>query len=213
MVVSTYTRLLQDQMADDLKRVCQYLDVDFQAQVLKGMRNYLCLGRAQAVYAQTDPAALDEEERFAWLILLTWLSETRQGLLDELSYWALNTFPALARLREDLRAERGECPRGRCPAWESCFHRRAYERALQADVVVMNHALLLSKEWEQTGLPFARVVVDEAHNLEDAATAAATDEVSWESVAYLVNRLLDLRSGQGVLIRVRDKVGMPGASG
>ena len=206
VVVSTYTRLLQDQMADDLERVRQNLGEEFRAQVLKGMRNYICLERAAAVYAQINPGDLDEEERFAWLVLLTWLSETREGLLDELSYWVLNTFPALARLCEALRAEQGECPRERCPAWESCFHRRAYERAREADVVVMNHALLLSKEWEQIGLPFTRVVVDEAHNLEDAATAAATDEVSWGSIAYLVNRLLDRRSGQGVLIRVRDKV-------
>ena len=206
VVISTYTRLLQDQMAHDLARVLRNLEIDFRPQVLKGMRNYICLERAAAVYAQTDPEKLDEEERFAWLLLLSWLSETGEGLLDELSYWALNTFPALARLCQSLRAEQGECPRERCPAGESCFHRLAYERAQQADVVVMNHALLLSKEWEQTGLPFTRVVVDEAHNLEDAATDAATDEVSWESIAYLVNRLLDRRSGRGVLIRVRDKV-------
>ncbi len=206
VVISTYTRLLQDQMADDLERVRQNLGTDFQAQVLKGMRNYICLERAAAVYAQTCVGDLDEEQRFAWLILLTWLSVTREGLLDELSYWALTTFPVLARLCEALRAEQGECPRKHCPARESCFHRLAYERAQQADVVVMNHALLLSKEWEQAGLLFTRVVVDEAHNLEDAATAAATDEVSWEGIVYLVNRLLDRRSGRGVLIRVRDKV-------
>ena len=206
VVISTYTRLLQDQMASDLEWVRRNLEVGFRPQVLKGMRNYTCLERAASVYAQSDPERLDEEERFAWLILLAWLSETREGFLDELSYWALNTFPALARLCETLRAEQGECTRERCPAGESCFHRLAYVRAQEADVVVMNHALLLSKEWEQAGLPFARVLVDEAHNLEDAATAAATDEVSWGSISYLVNRLLDHRSGRGVLIRIRGKV-------
>lgn len=209
VVVSTYTRLLQDQMSGDLERLRKYLGVDFRHQVLKGMSNYLCLRRAEAIYAQTDVQALDDEERFAWLVLLTWLSATREGLLDELPYWALSTFPALAWLCESLRAEQGECSRQHCPAWEVCFHRRAYERALQADVVVTNHALLLSKEWEITGLPLARVVVDEAHNLEDAATDAASEEISWRSVAYLANRLLDPRSGRGVLIRIRDKVRDP----
>ncbi len=42
--------------------------------------------------------------------------------------------------------------------------------------------------------------------LEDAATNAFTDEVSWDTITYLVNRLLDSSSGQGVLIRIRDKV-------
>ena len=206
VAISTYTRLLQDQMADDLEWVRCNLGEEFRAQVLKGMRNYVCLERAAAVYASIEPQALDEEERFAWLVLLAWLAETREGTLDELSYWALSTFPALARLCEALRAEQGECARERCPARQSCFHRMAYAHAQVADVIVMNHALLLSKEWGQSGLPFARVVVDEAHSLENAATDAATDEVSWESVAYLVDRLLDRRSGQGVLVRVRDKV-------
>ncbi len=209
VVVSTYTRLLQDQMSSDLERIRRYLDVDFRYQVLKGMSNYLCLRRAETIYAQTDVEALDDEERFAWLIILTWLSATGEGLLDELPYWALSTFPALAWLCESLRAEQGECSRQHCPAWEVCFHRRAYERALRADVVVTNHALLLSKEWETTGLPLARVVVDEAHNLEDAATDAASEEVSWGSIARLVNRLLDPRAGQGLLIRIRDKVRDP----
>lgn len=206
VVISTYTRLLQDQMADDLDDIGRHLEIDFHAQVLKGMRNYLCLERADAVYEQTELGSLDVEEGFAWLVLLMWLSETKDGTLDEISYWARRTFPALARLCESLRAEQGECRRERCPAADTCFHRQAYERARAAHVVVMNHALLLSKEWEQEEFPFVRVVVDEAHNLEDAATSAATDEVSSGSVAYLVNRLLDHRSGHGVLIRVRDKV-------
>ncbi len=209
VVISTYTRLLQDQMAADVGQLRETLGVDFRAQVLKGMNNYLCLDRTASVYGQTDFERLDEEERFAWLYLLFWLSTTTEGLLDELSYWAISTFPALARLRENVRSERGECPRERCEQCEVCFHAAACARAEHADLVVMNHALLLAKEWGEEGMPFSRVVVDEAHNLEDAATDAATDEVSLETVSYLANRLLDQRSGQGVLIRIRDKVTDP----
>lgn len=206
VVISTYTRLLQDQMANDLEKVYRSLGVEFRSQVLKGMANYVCLERAAAVYGQTDLDGLDDEERFAWLCVLSWLSATREGMLDEISYWAIHTFPALARLLAGLRAERGECSTERCEGVPVCFHRLAYTRAEMADIVVMNHALLLAKEWGESGLPFVRLMVDEAHNLEDAATDAAADEVSWETVMYLVNRLLDRRSGQGVLIRVRDKV-------
>jgi len=207
VVISTYTRLLQDQMAGDLKKVRDNLDVDFRFQVLKGMANYICLERAAAVYAQTETGSLDDEERFAWLCLLCWLSATREELLDEISYWAINTFPALKGLRDSLRAERAGCSREGCRAWDTCPYRLAYARAEKADLVIMNHALMLSREdWEEHGLPFTRIVVDEAHNLEDAATDAAADEVSWETIMYLVNRLLDRRSGRGVLIRVRDKV-------
>jgi ATP-dependent DNA helicase RecQ len=206
VVISTHTRLLQDQMAADLARVRENLGVDFQAQLLKGMNNYLCLERAAAVFAQTNIALLDDEERFAWLYLFSWLATTNDGLLDRLSFWVSNTFPVLKQIQDSLRADRGECSPQRCADCQLCFHALAYVRAAKADIVVMNHALLLAKEWEQEGFPFTRVIVDEAHNLEDTATSAATEEVSTASLMYLVNRLLDQRTGQGVLIRLRDKI-------
>ncbi|MFQ6041494.1 MAG: RecQ family ATP-dependent DNA helicase [Candidatus Poribacteria bacterium] len=151
-------------------------------------------------------ASLDSEERFAWLYAVCWLSATKDGMLDEISYRAVNRFPALAILLGALRSEQEACSHEQCESYPKCFHQLAYARARLADIVVMNHALLLSKEWAESGMPFSRVMVDEAHNLEDAATDAATEEVSWNTGMYLVNRLLDRRSGQGVLIRVRDKV-------
>jgi ATP-dependent DNA helicase RecQ len=212
VVISTYTRLLQDQMAQDLEKLQESLPLaesdgkKFRSQVLKGMANYVCLERMAALYAQTDIESLDSEERFAWLYVLCWLSATKDGMLDEISYWVVNTFPALAILLGELRSEQEACSREQCESYPKCFHQLAYARAQLADIVVMNHALLLSKEWSDSGMPFSRVMVDEAHNLEDAATDAATEEVSWNTGMYLVNRLLDRRSGQGVLIRIRDKV-------
>jgi ATP-dependent DNA helicase RecQ len=207
VVIATYTRLLQDQMAtDDLEKLRNGLGEDVRDQVLKGMTNYICLDRAQSVFAQTEWAALDSEHRFAWLILLCWLSATRDGTLDELNPWARYAFPALKDLADSLRAERGECSRDQCPHYAACYHRRAYQRAATADLVIMNHALLLSKDWDQAAVPFARVVIDEAHLLEDAATDAATDEITYDSINYLVNRLLNRRSGQGLLVRLRAQV-------
>lgn len=208
IVISTYTKLLQDQLGNDLKKIQNFLDPQFvfRSQVLKGMNNYACLERIAAIFAQTDITKLDEEERFAWLYLFSWTSVTSGGALDELSYWAIQTFPVLGWLIDDIRAERGECSHERCEQCQICFHNLAFTKAQTADIVVMNHALLLSKEWGDSGIPFSRVIVDEAHNLEDAATDAATDEVSDETISYLVNRLVDYRTGQGLLVRLRDKV-------
>ena len=206
VAIATYTRLLQDQMADDLERVSNSIGIPFRHQVLKGMNNYVCLERAAALFAQNDLEKLDAEERFAWLLVCAWLTVTVNGTPDEISYWAQLTFPALGHLLGSLRAERGECSYQRCADCELCFHQLAYRRAEIADVVVMNHALLLAKEWEESGMPFTRVMIDEAHNLEGAVTNAATDEVTWESGYTLIRRLLDRRTGQGLLVRLRDKV-------
>lgn len=206
VTISTHTRLLQDQMYSDLKKLNETLGEPFQAQVLKGMNNYICLERTAAVYAQTDHDTLDVEERFTWFYILSWLTTTQDGLLDELNYWVKNRFPALSQLERTLRAEREECSPKRCAACTVCFHRRAYQRAREADLIITNHALLLSKDWEGVELSFDRVIIDEAHNLEDTATDAATIEVSRETVSYFINRLLDQRSGQGVLIRMRHQI-------
>jgi len=207
VVVATYTRLLQDQMQGDLARLTKSLgeETPFRIQVLKGINNYVCMERLSAIYAQLNYAALDAEERFVWAYLLSWLSTASDGMLDTLSYWVQETFPVLKSLLPALRAEQGECPGKECPLADSCYHQQAYLRAQSADLVVMNHALLLTKEWEKI-LAFTRVTIDEAHNLEDAATDAATEEVSWESLRYLINRLLDSRSGQGVLVRLRAQI-------
>ena len=206
VIISTHTRLLQDQMAMDLDKVKDTLDLDFHAQLLKGIARYICLERTAALFAQIDIKRLDIEERFSWLYLLSWLATTDEGVLDQLSYWVINTFPVLAQISSNVRADRGECSQQRCAKCSVCFHRLAYARAEVADIVVMNHALLLSKDWQESGFPFTRVIVDEAHNLENTATDAATNEVSTATLNYLVNRLLDQRNGQGVLIRLRDKI-------
>ena len=84
------------------------------------------------------------------------------------------------------------------------MHAAAYDRAARADIVITNHALLLSKEWGgDSDLAPQRVIVDEAHKLEDAATAADTDEVSEQTIARLLRQLSDERSGQGLLIRLK----------
>ncbi len=205
VIIATHTRLLQEQMKEDLEHVQNSLGVPFQAQVLQGMRNYLCLEQMVAILSQVETKKLDAEERFIWLSLLSWLASTQDGLLEQMPYWVVSTFPLLEQWRNQFRADRQACSHDTCASCGTCFHHLAHQKARQADVVVMNHALLLAKDWVQEGFPFSRVMVDEAHNLENVATDANTTEVSWTSLHYLINRLLNQRTGQGVLIRLRDR--------
>ena len=64
------------------------------------------------------------------------------------------------------------------PTCEHCPMPSAYANAQQADIIVINHALWLSEPLRMP--PFACLVLDEAHNLEDVATTALTQEVSAE---------------------------------
>ncbi len=208
VVISTNTRNLQDQLMGDLRDLEQHLGLDFTFQPIKGMENYLCLERLSLFVEEFKAAGqADDEERLGLLYLLSWLNATPSGALDELSYWFQATFPSFGTILGEVKAEWERCDQAACPNREGCFFRHAYQKAARADIVVVNHALLLSKKWEGTGLHFEYLVVDEAHNLEDVATNALTREVSLDTLAYVLGRLYDPRTGRGLLVRLRRHLG------
>jgi len=209
--VSTHTRLLQDQLAADLMHLNTLWGLSLSGQILKGLQNYLCRSEfntllAQAIGADGLPASggtLTPQQRYALLCLLSWQATTREGLLEEVSFWLRERFPAAKALCSQLAAEWGRCPEERCPG---CYHADAYDRAAGADVVITNHALLLAKEWDEDGLFPTHVVLDEAHKLEDAATDADTDEASRTTILRLLRQLHDRRSGHGLLVRLQSVI-------
>jgi ATP-dependent DNA helicase RecQ len=227
--ISTHTRLLQDQLASDLTRLNTQWGLLLVGQTLKGRNNYLCrrqfamlceslrhpaaeesttgsadAGATAGLPTVADPLpTLSPQQRFALLGLISWRATTREGLLEEVSFWLRMQFPAVEALCAQVRAEWGRCPEDRC---HGCYHAAAYARAATADVVITNHALLLAKEWDEEVLFPTYVILDEAHKLEDAATDADTVEVSRATVMRLLRQLHDPRSGQGLLIRLQGAI-------
>ncbi len=178
VVVSTNTINLQEQIAGkDLPALrgvlaaCAPADVqaalpEFRAVQLKGRANYLCLQRFANFRRQS--VLSDDEARFAVRLLL-WLQTTETGDRAE-----LNLRPEEEQLWARLSAANSECFNG--PSYYvrngACQLLRARKRAEAAHLVVVNHALLLS-DISAGGrvLPgYERLIVDEAHNLEDEAT-------------------------------------------
>src|SRR5204863_976974 len=115
--------------------------------------------------------------------------------------------PPRPEIWDEVAAEPDLCTRAKCPAFEKCFLFKARREAAQADVIVVNHHLLLSDlavrrvtgNWgEAAVLPaYTRLVVDEGHHLEDAAAAHLGSTVSRRSLQRLFNRLD--RRGKGLL--------------
>ena len=181
LVVSTYTRNLQEQLYHrDLPLLSRALG-SLEFALLKGRGNYLCLrkwSRWCEYLARGEPVLhfgeITPAEGYAFLA--PWLLHTPGGDLEEIS---LELRLLLSGLLEDLRSEPEECLRPRCRFQERCFVERARARAAASQVVVVNHALLLSR-WSPSregisgpALPeFAHLVIDEAHHLEDVATEA-----------------------------------------
>lgn len=201
-VVSTNTINLQEQLVrKDLPFLARALDDQpVRFALLKGWRNYLCLVRLEQ--ARSSGNALFEDGLQQELeTIQSWSERTRDGSLSDL------TITPRPELWDEVAAEPDLCQRARCPAYEKCFLFKARKEAAQADVIVVNHHLLLSDlavrrasgNWGDAAvLPaYTRLVVDEGHHLEDAAAAHLGSMVSRRSLQRLFNRLE--RRGKGLL--------------
>jgi predicted DnaQ family exonuclease/DinG family helicase len=167
VVVSTNTLNLQDQLFhQDIPLLQQCAPFPFKAALLKGRRNYLCLRRwlALARLPELRPA-----EALLLMKVAIWLAETRTGDSSE-----LNLSSAEAAIWSKVSAQAESCAVVKCPHFRrgACFVMRARREAEKAQIVVVNHALLLSDLTAHAGvLPsHSRLIVDEAHHLEEEAT-------------------------------------------
>ncbi|MBB5920065.1 ATP-dependent DNA helicase DinG [Actinoalloteichus hoggarensis] len=196
VVISTATIALQRQLVDrDLPRLAKVLTPlvgrEPSFAILKGRRNYLCLHRVHtgAPEDPQDTALFDPFEVSAMgrqvKRLHEWSSDTETGDRDELVPGV--TDQAWRQVSVTAR----EClGMSRCPVGVDCFAERARAQAGRADVVVTNHALLaIDAMGDAPVLPEHEVViVDEAHDLVDRVTSAATAEITSASVAAAARR-------------------------
>ena len=201
-VVSTATIALQEQLVGkDLPFLAAALtDQPVRYALLKGWRNYLCLSRLDQ--AMLGGAALFEAGMRSELgALAGWAARTGDGSLADLPT------PPRAEVWDEVSAEPDLCTRTRCPHFEKCFLFKARREAAQADVIVVNHHLLLSDvavrrttgNWDDAAvLPaYKRLVVDEGHHLEDAAAAHLGTSVTRRALQRAFGRLD--RKGKGLL--------------
>ena len=173
-IVSTGTRALQDQLYfRDLPRVRDALGTGLKTALLKGRSNYLCLYRMEQ--AKGDPQLSkggfsSREQVSQFQRVVAWSGRTKMGDLSE-----LESLPEDSPLLPQVSSTADNCLGTDCPRWGDCFVVQARQRAQTADLVVVNHHLLLADlALKQEGfgeiLPGAQAfVVDEAHQLPELA--------------------------------------------
>ncbi len=191
-VIATATRALQDQLYEhDLPVVARALGRPLDVTVLKGRTNYLCRERLN----QFQPELL-QDEPFDPEAIRLWERTTATGDLAEL--------PELAEsgaLRTRLTTDRHGCPGGSCPEYAGCHLYRARQKAKEADVVIVNHHLLLADQALQAeGFSLLGdagvVVVDEAHALPDTARTVWGESVSFKQLDALARAAGKVLAGQ-----------------
>ncbi len=210
VVVSTNTINLQEQLIrKDLPFLQRATGLRFRAVLVKGRSNYLCRRRTET--AHLEPGLFDDELTGEFNSLLAWAEQTSDGSKEELS------FVPRSQVWEEVCCEPDQCARVRCAYYGDCFFHKARRQAAQADLLVVNHALLLSDlalrlqtdNYTATAVlpPFDRVILDEAHHLEDVATRYFSTQVTRFAFARVLNRLRHPRKAErGLLPRFLAKL-------
>ncbi len=195
VVVSTNTRNLQAQLVEkDLPLVSEAVRAEFGAgqegalrvALLKGRSNYLCL-RQLSLLLEHGQFELERPELRLFAEAVAWSVQTVEGDLDTFAGSSHADGGFLCKL-----ASLGdECAGRACRYFRRCFLQKARFRAASAHVVVANHALVFA-DMRKPGTalpPYAQVIFDEAHNLEEAATRHLSVEVTALRLGQLVRRL------------------------
>ena len=207
-IISTYTIHLQEQLfGKDVPIVQSLVPFEFTAALLKGRQNYLCPHRLKkAQQHQGDLFATGQAEQLRGLV--EWAGRTKDGTLSDID------FQVDAAVWAQVASEAFACTPRHCGGPTGCFYQMARTKVLDANVVILNHALLFgllagaeeSEEGPSEGYLFPNdfLVLDEAHEVEDVAAKALGLEVRLGSLRFLLQRLVHPRTKKGVLTRIGD---------
>jgi len=173
IIISTGTKNLQEQL--------YFKDIPFLESILgplrvcymKGRANYLCKQKLYALRDNPILSGLEEIDQFHHI--LKWEKTTETGDRAE-----VDTLPEHSPLWHKLDARSEVCLGQSCPNWEPCYITSMRRKALESDIVIVNHHLFfadLSIKQQAAGAPdagilpeAAAVIFDEAHELEDVAS-------------------------------------------
>lgn len=179
VIISTYTRHLQDQLTHtDIPRLLQALNLQIPYGLLKGRRNYICGTRLSQLLRRgvTNP-------HDAWMLIkiTLWLAQGGSGDLDQINL----SHQSLALIHQVSAAS----PFCTSACGQPCPYQKARGKAQQASLLVVNHALLIQIfTTDQEPRPPV-VIIDEAHHLIDAAREASRRDLSASFVVEILETL------------------------
>lgn len=180
IVISTGTINLQQQIIEkDIPQSEKILDVKIKAVLVKGRQNYVCLRRLEETGKERE-LFNDEQEFFDKIY--DWSKTSPTGSRSELP------FMPPENVWQRVNSESDACLGLKCPFREKCFVMKVRKEAADANILVVNHHLLfadIESRLEGAGYedaavlpPYKRIVFDEAHGIEEAATSFFSSQLN-----------------------------------
>ncbi|MCK5520667.1 MAG: DEAD/DEAH box helicase [Candidatus Marinimicrobia bacterium] len=206
-VISSNTKALQEQLFyKDIPFVYENIDKDFTSVLLKGRNNYICLTKWEGLLKNMD-SALSLFDRTSLLPITLWLRETKTGDIEENS--GFRTF-FHSTIWAKIASEPGYCTTKKCAAHNGCYLGKVRRLSQVADIVVVNHSLLLSDAASDNQIlpDFPILIIDEAHNLEKSAYQYFAKEFGpWIGDQVSDKLYFSGRDNFGTLVALNRKVG------
>ncbi len=201
VIISTGTKALQDQLYFRDMPFLETLLGPLRVCYMKGRANYLC--RHKLVTLRNQPILSGLEEIDQYRQIAEWERETETGDRAELA-----GLPEVSALWQKLDARAEACLGSTCPDYQRCFITEMRRKALESDIIIVNHHLFfadLSVKQQAAGAPdagilpeAAAVVFDEAHELEEVASnyfGLSVSNIRFEELARDIDTMLRGKEG------------------
>jgi ATP-dependent DNA helicase DinG len=201
VIISTGTKALQDQLYFRDVPFLESLLGDLRVCYMKGRANYLCRHKLVALRDQPILSGLEEIDQYQQIA--AWERETKTGDRAELA-----GLPESSALWHKLDARSDACLGTTCPDYRRCFITEMRRKALESDIIIVNHHLFfadMAVKQEASGAPdagvlpeAAAVIFDEAHELEEVASSyfgLSVSNIRFEELARDTDVLLRGKNG------------------
>ena len=200
VIISTGTKALQDQLYFRDVPFLESLLGELRVCYMKGRTNYLCRHKLASLRSQPILSGLEEIDQYRQIA--EWEQTTETGDRSEIS-----GLPEASALWGKLDARSEACLGSSCPDYRRCFITEMRRKALESDIIIVNHHLFFADQAvrrEAGGAPdagvlpeAAAVVFDEAHELEEVAS-------SYFGLSISNTRFEDLARDTDVMLRGKE---------
>nr|WP_261343557.1 helicase C-terminal domain-containing protein [Rubripirellula reticaptiva] len=200
IVISTHTISLQEQLiAKDIPLLNAVIPREFSAVLVKGRSNYLSIRRMERAIAKATTLLATDAQHSQLRAIKAWSKETSDGSKSTLP---VRPDPAVW---DEVVSDTSNCLGRNCKHHKECFYFRARRRSMNAQIMIVNHAMLFSdmalRRQGVSILPdYDAVILDECHTIEAVAGDHLGLRISSGQFDFLFDRLYNDRTQKGLLV-------------
>ncbi len=200
ILVSTHTISLQEQLCNkDLPLLNSVIPREFSAVLVKGRSNYLSLRRMHRAISKATTLLTTDQQHGQLRAIKKWSAGTSDG--------SLSTLPIRPEpnVWDEVASDTSNCLHKACKYHKDCYYFRARRRAMNAQLMIVNHAMFFSdlalRRHGVALLPdYDAVILDECHTVESVAGDHLGIRLTSGQLDYLFDRLYNDRTQKGLLI-------------